>query len=135
MANHIEVKTAAELSRKLNSFRKKYAGREDGKRSPPTWPRLAVYLGTNWQSLNGVEKAVPPGVAEDERDRMAALLAAARAEFEADEVDRLYEKDLARGATFSLKNIFGWRERQEVEASVEAEIDVALSGGIEQYSM
>ena len=51
----------------------------------------------------------------------------AKAKVEQYAEERLYDKDGANGAKFSLSNNFeGWREKQQIEASVDSEVTINI---------
>ena len=99
-----------------------------------TWTRLADVLGVSREALCGMEKVIPKEWREEERADFLYLLRRARVRIEADEHDRLYDKDQFKAALISLKNNHGWTEKQEVATDLSGSVEVVLSGELETYA-
>jgi hypothetical protein len=99
-----------------------------------TWTRLAHVLGVSREALCGMEKVIPKEWSEEERADFLYLLRKARVRIEADDHDRLYDKDQFKAALISLKNNHGWTEKQEVATDLSGGLEVVLSGELETYA-
>lgn len=88
-----------------------------GKR-PLTITGLALALGFNSrQSLLNYQ----------DKDEFMDTITRAKAKVEQYAEERLYDKDGANGAKFSLANNFeGWREKQQIEAEVNSEVNITI---------
>ena len=85
---------------------------------PLTITGLALALGFNSrQSLLNYQ----------EKDEFMDTIMRAKAQVERYAEERLYDKDGANGAKFSLANNFeGWREKQSIEAEVTSEMTINI---------
>lgn len=88
-----------------------------GKR-PLTITGLALALGFNSrQSLLNYQ----------DKEEFMDTITRAKAKVEQYAEERLYDKDGANGAKFSLANNFeGWREKQQIEAEVNSEVNITI---------
>jgi len=88
-----------------------------GKR-PLTITGLALALGFNSrQSLLNYQ----------DKPEFMDTITRAKAKVEQYAEERLYDKDGANGAKFSLANNFeGWREKQQIEADVNSEVNITI---------
>lgn len=91
---------------------------------PPTVTGLALALGfTNRQSLLNYQ----------EKDEFFDTITRAKARVEQYAEERLFDKDGANGAKFSLANNFkGWKDRQSVEVSSQEKEKTKLDDLLEQ---
>lgn len=110
----LKFKTPEELEERIEEYFK-YA--KDNK-EVPTVTGLAWYLDTNRQCLlryqeedNELLKSVPDDVKGMFRDTVKQ----AKARIEAGYEQALFSKNSAVGAIFTLKNNYGWVDKQEVE--------------------
>lgn len=61
------------------------------------------------------------------RDEFNDTITRAKSRIEQYAEERLYDKDGANGAKFSLSNNFeGWREKQQIEADVNSEMNITI---------
>ena len=88
-----------------------------GKR-PLTITGLALALGFNSrQALLNYQ----------DREEFNDTITRAKAKVEQYAEERLYDKDGANGAKFSLANNFeGWKEKQQIEADVNSEVNITI---------
>lgn len=110
----LKFKTPEELEKRIEEYFK-YA---KDNMEVPTVSGLAWYLGTNRQCLlryqeedNDLLKSVPDDVKCMFRDTVKQ----AKARIEAGYEQALFNKNSAVGAIFTLKNNYGWVDKQEVE--------------------
>lgn len=110
----LKFKTPEELEKRIEEYFK-YA---KDNMEVPTVSGLAWYLGTNRQCLlryqeedNNLLKSVPDDVKGMFRDTVKQ----AKARIEAGYEQALFNKNSAVGAIFTLKNNYGWVDKQEVE--------------------
>lgn len=110
----LKFKTPEELEKRIEEYFK-YA---KDNMEVPTVSGLAWYLGTNRQCLlryqeedNDLLKSVPDDVKGMFRDTVKQ----AKARIEAGYEQALFSKNSAVGAIFTLKNNYGWVDKQEVE--------------------
>lgn len=110
----LKFKTPEELEKRIEEYFK-YA---KDNMEVPTVSGLAWYLGTNRQCLlryqeedNNLLKSVPDDVKCMFRDTVKQ----AKARIEAGYEQALFNKNSAVGAIFTLKNNYGWVDKQEVE--------------------
>ena len=88
---------------------------EKGK--PLTVSGLAVALGTNRQTLLNYE----------EKPAYIDTIKKAKAKIEAFNEELLYSKDVPTiGVIFNLKNNYNWKDKQEIEADINNEIDITI---------
>jgi hypothetical protein len=87
-------------------------------RRPLTITGLALALGFNSrQSLLNYQ----------DKEEFMDTITRAKAKVEQYAEERLYDKDGANGAKFSLANNFeGWREKQQIEADVNSEVNITI---------
>jgi hypothetical protein len=121
-------RTAKELEDKLRGFDSWLAKKGYKYR---TVTRLAEYLDTTRATLIDYENEEQKNVAPEEASKIKHVISRAKRSIEADEQDRLYDKNTARGAEFSLKNNHGWSDRQDLNlgggnGGVRIEIDSKL---------
>lgn len=112
MANTLKFKTARELQDAIDCFdtwieAKGYKYK--------TVTRLAEYLDTTRQTLINYQDGKQQGIDDAEADKIRHVLSRVKQSLEADEHDRLYDRNTARGAEFSLKNNHGWSDRQSLD--------------------
>lgn len=105
-------RTAKELEDKLKGF-DKWLEKQGYKYR--TVSRLAEYLDTTRATLMDYENKEHQNIAPEEAERIKHVLSRAKRGIEADEHDRLYDRNTARGAEFSLKNNHGWSDRQSLD--------------------
>ncbi|MGN0026957.1 MAG: terminase small subunit [Clostridium sp.] len=110
----LKFKTPEELEKRIEEYFK-YA---KDNMEVPTVSGLAWYLGTNRQCLlryqeedNDLLRSVPDDVKCMFRDTVKQ----AKARIEAGYEQALFSKNSAVGAIFTLKNNYGWVDKQEVE--------------------
>lgn len=85
---------------------------------PPTITGLALALGfTSRRALLNYQ----------EKDEFFHTITRAKAKVEQYAEERLFDKDGANGAKFSLANNFeGWKEKQQIEADVKSEMTISV---------
>lgn len=110
----LKFKTPEELEKRIEEYFK-YA---KDNMEVPTVSGLAWFLGTNRQCLlryqeedNDLLKSVPDDVKGMFRDTVKQ----AKARIEAGYEQALFSKNSAVGAIFTLKNNYGWVDKQELE--------------------
>ena len=127
--------TAEEIQEKIDAYFKECEGKplldEEGKpyldkygmpiiygARPLTITGLALALGfTSRQALLNYQA----------KEAFVDTITRAKAQIERYAEERLYDKDGANGAKFSLANNFeGWREKQSIEADVNSEVTINI---------
>lgn len=130
-----KYKTAKEIQKKIDEYFKMCEGHvitdDDGKPfldkngipivvgvKPPTITGLAIALGfTSRQALLNYQA----------KEEFVDTITRAKALVERYAEERLFDKDGANGAKFSLANNFdGWRERQQIEADVKNDVTINI---------
>ena len=87
----------------------KYFAECDENKKPYTISGLAYALGTNRQTLLNYE----------EKDEFFDTIKKAKAKIEVVNEEQLYNKDVpTTGIIFNLRNNYGWKDKQEIEADV-----------------
>lgn len=87
----------------------KYFAECDENKKPYTVSGLAYALGTNRQTLLNYE----------EKEEFFDTIKKAKAKIEVFNEEQLYNKDVpTTGIIFNLKNNYGWKDKQEIEADV-----------------
>lgn len=87
------------------------------KEKPLTVSGLAVALGTNRQTLLNYEG----------KAKYVDTIKKAKAVIEAFNEELLYSKDVPTiGVIFNLKNNYNWKDKQEIEADINNEIDITI---------
>ena len=95
----------------------KYFAECDEKNKPYTVSGLAYALGTNRQTLINYE---------DKRE-FVDTIKSAKAKIELFNEEMLYSKDVSTtGVIFNLKNNYGWKDKQEIEAEVNSEVTINI---------
>ena len=95
----------------------KYFAECDEKQKPYTVSGLAYALGTNRQTLINYE----------EKDQFVDTIKSAKAKIERFNEEMLYNKDVSTtGVIFNLKNNYGWKDKQEIEADVNSDININI---------
>lgn len=88
---------------------------ENGK--PYTVSGLAYALGTNRQTLLNYE----------EKEDFFDTIKSAKAKIELFNEEMLYNKDVSTtGVIFNLKNNYGWKDKQEIEAEVNSDMNIRI---------
>lgn len=88
---------------------------EQGK--PYTVSGLAVALGTTRRTLLDYE----------EKDEYSHTIKNAKQKIEAFNEEMLYSKDVPTvGVIFNLKNNYGWKDKQEIEAEVSSAVNINI---------
>jgi predicted metal-dependent peptidase len=131
MANKLKFTTAKELEDKLKDF--------DGWLWQNNYPyrtvtRLAEYLDTTRQTLINYQDEIQDGIDEEEAKKIRHVLSRAKLSIEADEHDRLYDKNTARGAEFSLKNNHGWSDRQDLNLGGGTGVKIEIDSTLKDYT-
>lgn len=103
------------LENKIEEFFKMCA---DEKRIP-TFTGLAYFLGTTRKTLREYENSDKSGflksIDDDTKVKYKHILRKAKARIEAEYEQLLFKGNSVIGAIFTLKNNFGWVDKQEVE--------------------
>ena len=101
----MKFKSNEELKEKID----KYFADCDEKGKPYTVSGLAVALGTTRRTLLDYE----------EKDEFFHTIKNAKAKIEAFNEEMLYNKNVSTtGVIFNLKNNYGWKDKQEIEADL-----------------
>lgn len=89
----------------------------DEKQKPYTVSGLAYALGTNRQTLLNYE----------EREDFLDTIKSAKAKIERFNEEMLYSKDVSTtGVIFNLKNNYNWKDKQEIEAEVNSDMNIKI---------
>lgn len=95
----------------------KYFAECDEKGKPYTVSGLAYALGTNRQTLINYE----------DKDQFVDTIKSAKAKIERFNEEMLYNKDVSTtGVIFNLKNNYGWKDKQEIEADVKNDVTINI---------
>lgn len=95
----------------------KYFAECDENGKPYTVSGLAYALGTNRQTLINYE----------EKEGFFDTIKSAKAKIELFNEEMLYNKDVSTtGVIFNLKNNYGWKDKQEIEADVKSEVTINI---------
>ena len=95
----------------------KYFAECDEKQKPYTVSGLAYALGTNRQTLINYE----------EKEEFVDTIKSAKAKIELFNEEMLYSKDVSTtGVIFNLKNNYGWKDKQEIEADVKSDVTINI---------
>jgi hypothetical protein len=89
----------------------------DEQQKPYTVSGLAYALGTNRQTLLNYET----------KDGFIDTIKSAKAKIERFNEEMLYSKEVSTtGVIFNLKNNYGWKDKQEIEAEVNNDISIKV---------
>lgn len=95
----------------------KYFAECDEKQKPYTVSGLAYALGTNRQTLINYE----------DKSEFIDTIKSAKAKIELFNEEMLYSKDVSTtGVIFNLKNNYGWKDKQEIEAEVNGAVSINI---------
>lgn len=95
----------------------KYFAECDESGKPYTVSGLAYALGTNRQTLINYE----------EKSAFFDTIKGAKAKIERFNEEMLYNKDVSTtGVIFNLKNNYGWKDKQEIEAEVKEDMTIRI---------
>ena len=95
----------------------KYFAECDEQKRPYTVSGLAYALGTNRQTLINYE----------EKSEFIDTIKSAKAKIERFNEEMLYSKDISTvGVIFNLKNNYGWKDKQEIEADVKNDVTINI---------
>lgn len=95
----------------------KYFADCDENKKPYTVSGLAYALGTNRQTLLNYE----------EKEEFFDTIKGAKAKIELFNEEMLYNKDVSTtGVIFNLKNNYGWKDKQEIEADVKSDVTINI---------
>ena len=95
----------------------KYFAECDEKQKPYTVSGLAYALGTTRRTLLDYE----------EKDEYTHTIKSAKAKIERFNEEALYNKDISTtGVIFNLKNNYGWKDKQEIEAEINSDINICI---------
>ena len=95
----------------------KYFAECDEKQKPYTVSGLAYALGTNRQTLINYE----------DKSEFIDTIKSAKAKIELFNEEMLYSKDVSTtGVIFNLKNNYGWKDKQEIEAEVNSAVSINI---------
>jgi len=118
----LKFQNAQELQEKIDKFFE-YC---DIYNKLPTITRMAWYLDTSRETLKDYEF--------HRGDDFSDTVARAKEKVQLEMEDLLYNKHSARGAEFTLKNNFGWRDEQHIEQDLRGKMEqeVDFSGASPQ---
>ena len=109
----LKYKSAEDMQRDIE----KYFAECDEKNKPYTVSGLAYALGTNRQTLINYEG----------KSEYVDTIKSAKAKIELFNEEMLYSKDVSTtGVIFNLKNNYGWKDKQEIEADVKNEVTINI---------
>lgn len=95
----------------------KYFEECDEKGKPYTVSGLAYALGTNRQTLINYES----------KEEFFDTIKGAKARIELFNEEMLYNKDVSTtGVIFNLKNNYGWKDKQEIEADINSDVTIKV---------
>lgn len=95
----------------------KYFAECDENKRPYTVSGLAYALGTTRRTLLDYE----------EKDEYSHTVKKAKAKIELFNEEMLYNKDVSTtGVIFNLKNNYGWKDKQEIEAEVTSAVNINI---------
>lgn len=95
----------------------KYFAECDEKQRPYTVSGLAYALGTNRQTLINYE----------DKSGFFDTIKEAKAKIERFNEEMLYNKDVSTtGVIFNLKNNYGWKDKQEIEADIKNDVTITI---------
>lgn len=95
----------------------KYFADCDEKGKPYTVSGLAYALGTTRRTLLDYQ----------EKDEYSHTIKSAKTKIELFNEEMLYSKDVSTtGVIFNLKNNYGWKDKQEIEAEVNSEVKIKI---------
>lgn len=95
----------------------KYFAECDEKGKPYTVSGLAYALGTNRQTIINYES----------KEEFFDTVKRAKEKIELFNEEMLYSKDVSTtGVIFNLKNNYGWKDKQEIEAEVNSEVKIKI---------
>lgn len=128
-------KTKEEIQEKIDAYFKECEGTiltdAEGKPIVDKWGN-AVMVGVRPLTITGLALAL--GFTSRQallnyqaKDEFVDTILRAKAQVERYAEERLFDKDGANGAKFSLSNNFeGWREKQQIEADVNSEVTINI---------
>lgn len=111
MANTLKFKSAKELRDKLEGFNSWLVDKGYQYR---TLERLCEYLDCSRQTLLNYVNGIEQGIESGEIDKIGLEILRAKRQLLADTVDRLFDRNMSRGAEFLLKNNHGYSDRQDL---------------------
>lgn len=95
----------------------KYFAECDEKGKPYTVSGLAYALGTTRRTLLDYE----------EKDEYTHTIKKAKTKIELFNEEMLYSKDVSTtGVIFNLKNNYGWKDKQEIEAEINSDVTISI---------
>lgn len=129
----LKFKTPGELEKKIEG----YFLLCDNSKKIPTITGLVFHLNTTRKTLleyeNCDQNSLLKGVSDDVKAEYACVIKRAKARIEAGYEQALFNKNSAAGTIFSLKNNFGWRDKQQVKKSSKT-IDISTEGQCSSYN-
>ena len=109
----LKFNSAVEMQTAINE----YFAKCDAEDRPYTVSGLAVALDTNRQTLINYEG----------KDEFVDTIKNAKAKIEAYNEEMLYNKNIPTvGVIFNLKNNYGWKDKQEIEAEVNSDVTINI---------
>lgn len=95
------------------------------KKIMPTVTRLAVALDTNRKDLLNYENELLKNLEPDVKKALSNSIKKAKAKIEAEYEDALYDRGKTTGAIFTLKNNYGWQDKQEIVQTTNTAADLS----------
>lgn len=109
----LKFNSAEEMQTAINQ----YFAKCDAEDRPYTVSGLAVALDTTRRTLLDYE----------EKDEYSHTIKKAKAKIEAYNEEMLYNKNIpTTGVIFNLKNNYGWKDKQEIEAEVNSDMTINI---------
>ena len=109
----LKYKSVEDMQRDIE----KYFAECDEKQKPYTVSGLAYALGTTRRTLLDYQ----------EKDEFSHTIKKAKTKIELFNEEMLYSKDVSTtGVIFNLKNNYGWKDKQEIEAEVSSEVKIKI---------
>lgn len=94
-----------------------YFAKCDEEKRPYTVSGLAYALGTTRRTLLDYQ----------EKDEYSHTIKSAKSKIELFNEEMLYSKDVSTtGVIFNLKNNYGWKDKQEIEAEVNSDMNIRI---------
>lgn len=109
----LKYKSVKEMQKDIDNYFKEC----DANGRPYTVSGLAYALGTNRQTLINYE----------EKEEFVDTIKNAKARIEMYNEELLYDRNApTAGVIFNLKNNYGWKDKQEIEANVKDEVNISI---------
>lgn len=115
----LKFKSPEELQGKINA----YFEDRDEKGKPYTVSSLCVFLDTTADTLLDYQNGVQMSISEEDKKRYSDTIKKAKGKILEYAEDHLYTKNNVTGVIFSLKNNYGWADKQVIETHNKDTVD------------